>query len=65
MQFGENEEFGDEHPDDIMMCVCYDENGNVVGSGANGDNMPEVPKPPVISCYLLVKFLDDALNMVR
>lgn len=68
-QFEENEEYGDEHPDDIMMCVCvdYDENGDVVNSGGYGTNVPTMPigDPPVTSCYLLIKFLDDALNMMR
>ncbi|KAG0582135.1 hypothetical protein KC19_3G036300 [Ceratodon purpureus] len=68
-QFEENEEYGDEHPDDIVMCVCvdYDENGDVVNSGGYGTNVPTMPigDPPVTSCYLLIKFLDDALNMMR
>lgn len=68
MEFRENEEFEDVHPDDLMdMCVCmdYDENGGDMKPGSYGNNMPSLGAPPVISCHLLLQFLDDALNMMR
>lgn len=65
MQFGDNQEFED---DDVMMCVCMDYDDNNAGgvSKAPGnDVMPSLGDPPVISCHLLLRFLDDALNMIR
>jgi hypothetical protein len=73
MQFGEDEEFGDEHPDDTMTCVCVnydDENGDAhtnpgAPPGGNQQQLLPIGDPPVISCHLLIHLLDDALNMIR
>lgn len=64
MQFGEDEEFGD----DTMTCVCVncdDENGDAYTKpGGNQQHLP-IGDPPIISCHLLIHLLDDALNMIR
>lgn len=62
MQVEDAEEYPD--PDVITMCVCTDDD-NGGGKFPPGNDMPSVGDPPVISCQLLLRLLDDALNMMR